>query len=170
MESYSRWRLQGGIWTWICHWVPGWYISVILPPNIHLFCWLSWKVCTKCLPCCKVLILSSYRILLAGIRDKGLCPCPQCFVLKSDIYKLGQATDFASRVKKACTYIGDTICGVHDFIYEHGYGISSIAVECILKPESWTPTLVRSCSNFKVCYKLTTILEYICRDPWWIRI
>ena len=151
MESYSRWWLQGGIWTWIGRWVPGWYILAILPPNIHLFSWLSWKVCIKCSPCCKVLILSSYRILLAGIWDKGLCPCPWCFVLKSDIYKLGQATDFASWVKKARTYIGDTIHGFCDFIYERGYGISSIVVEHILKPESWTTTLVRSCSNFEVC-------------------
>ena len=44
-------------------------------------------------------------------------------------------------------YIGDTIYGIHDFIYKHGYDISGIVVECILKPESWTPSLVGACSN-----------------------
>ena len=92
---------------------------------------------------------SSGRYLRQG--PLSFCLCPQCFVLKSDIYKLGQATDFTSQVKKAHTYVGNTIHGVRDFIYKHGYGISSIVVECILKPESWTPTLVRSCSNFEVC-------------------
>ena len=147
MESNSKWWLQEGIWTQVCCWVPGWYILAILPLNIHIFSQLSWKVHNKFSSCCKVLILSFYRILLAGIQDKGLCPCPQCLVLKSDINKLGQATDFTSWVKKAHTYIGDTIHGVHDFIYKCGYGIASIAVECILKPESWTPSLVRACSN-----------------------
>ena len=147
VESNSRWWLQEGVRTWVCCWVPGWYISVILPLNIHLFSWLSWKVCIKFSSCCKVLILSFYRILLAGIWDKGLCWCPWCLVLKSNIDKLGQVTNFTSWVKKAHTYIGDTIHGVCDFIYKHGYGIASIVVECILKPESWTPSLVRACSN-----------------------
>lgn len=37
---------------------------------------------------------SSGRYLRQG--PLSFCPCPRCFVLKSDIYKLGQATDFAS--------------------------------------------------------------------------
>ena len=147
MGSNSRWWLQEGIQTWVYCWVPGWYILVILPLKIHLFSWLSWKVHVKFSSYCKVLILSFYRIFLVGIWDKGLCPCSQCLVLKFDINKLGQATDFTSQVKKAHTYIGDTIHSVHDFIYKCGYGIASIAVESILKPESWTLSLVRACSN-----------------------
>jgi hypothetical protein len=115
-----------------------------------------------------MLNLSIHRILLAGIRDKGLCPCPRCLIPKADIHKLGQATDFASRIKKARTYIGDVICNARNWIYEGGLGIASAAVERVLKPESWTPTLVEPVKNYVTMCGLTStfLLEYICRDPW----
>ena len=55
--------------------------------------------------------------------------------------------DFASWVKNARTYIGDTIHTAHKFIYQGGLGINSVAVERVLKSESWTPTLVRTCQD-----------------------
>ena len=84
---------------------------------------------------------------MAAVQDKGLCPCPQCLIPKSDIHKLGHATDFASWVKNARTYIGDTIHTACKFIYQGGLGINSVAVERVLKSESWTPTLVRTCQD-----------------------
>ena len=88
-----------------------------------------------------------FRIFLAAVWDRGLCPCPRCLIPKSDIHKLGQATDFASQVKNAHTYIGDTIRTARKFIYQGGLGINSVAVECVLKSESWTPTLVWTCQD-----------------------
>ena len=113
--------------------------------------------------------ITSHRILLACIRDKGLCPCPRCLVLKSDIHRLGQATDFTSRVKKAHTYIGDTIRHLRNSIYKGGFGVTSAGVERALKPESWTPTLVRVFCLWLRC-ELITGLEHFCRDPWWTGI
>ena len=84
---------------------------------------------------------------MAAVQDKGLCPCPRCLIPKPDIDKLGQATDFASQVKNAHTYIGDTICTACKFIYQDGVGIDSVAVEHVLKSESWTPTLVQTCQD-----------------------
>ena len=75
---------------------------------------------------------SSGRYLRQG--PLSFCLCPQCFVLKSDIYKLGQATDFTSRVKKAHMYIGDTISHLHNSIYKGGFGVTSAGMERALKP------------------------------------
>jgi hypothetical protein len=47
------------------------------------------------------------RVLIATIRDKGLCPCPRCFVLKSEIDKLGQKLDARYRITQARSYLGN---------------------------------------------------------------
>jgi hypothetical protein len=81
--------------------------------------------------------------LIATVRDKGLCPCPRCFVLKSEIDKLGQKLDARYRITQARSYVGDIITSARNFIYKLGYGVGSAAVERLLKEKSWVPTRVR---------------------------
>jgi hypothetical protein len=83
------------------------------------------------------------RIRLVAMRDKGNCPCPRCLVLKRDIYKMGQIRDLRSRITQARTYPRDNIQLARQFIYKQGYGVSSAAVERVLKANSWVPTLVK---------------------------
>jgi hypothetical protein len=83
------------------------------------------------------------RVLISTIRNKGLCPCPRCFILKTEIYKLGQKLDARCRIAQARTYLGDIITTARDFIYKQGYGVTSAAVERLLKEKSWVPTRVR---------------------------
>jgi hypothetical protein len=95
------------------------------------------------------LIFIFIRILIATIRDKGLCPCPRCLVRKSEIDKLGQKLDARYRINQARTYLGNTIASARDFIYKLGYGIRSAAVERLLKEQSLVPTPVCVCFNTK---------------------
>ena len=46
--------------------------------------------------------------------------------------------------RKDTHWIGDTIARARSFIYEKGYGVTSKAVEDLLKPESLVPTEVSS--------------------------
>ena len=82
------------------------------------------------------------RVLLATVRDKGLCPCPRCLICKVDIDKVGQKRDSCDRITKARTYLGDMIQTARRFIYDLGFNIDSAAVERVLKPQSLVPTLV----------------------------
>ena len=105
----------------------------------------------KCTSCPSYILgmlnISIHRILLASIQDKGLCPCPCCHTPKADFHKLDQVTDFAFQIKKAQMYIGNVNWNACNWIYSASLGITSAAVEYILKPESWTPTLVRACNE-----------------------
>lgn len=39
-----------------------------------------------------------YRVLIATIKDMGLCPCPRCLTPKSSFSFLGLARDMKSRI------------------------------------------------------------------------
>jgi hypothetical protein len=82
------------------------------------------------------------RMLIASIREKGLCPCPRCMVLKSNIDKIGFVQDAKDRLATARSYCQRLISRAREFIYEMGYGVTSAAVERLLKPQSLVPTLV----------------------------
>lgn len=81
--------------------------------------------------------------MISTIRNKGLCPCPRCFILKTDIDKLGQKLDARYRITQARIYLGNIITTARDFIYKQGYGVTSAAVERLLKEKSLVPTRVR---------------------------
>ena len=89
-----------------------------------------------------ILISIFIRVLVGTVRDKGICPCPRCFVLKSEIDKVGQKLDARYRITQARAYIGDLIASARNFIYKLGYGVGSAAVERLLKKQSWVPTRV----------------------------
>jgi hypothetical protein len=100
-----------------------------------------------------VLTFIFIRVLVATVRDKGLCPCPRCLVRKSEINKLGQKLDARYRVTQARAYLGDIITSARNFIYKLGFGVGSAAVKRLLKEKSWVPT--RVCASYnteKVSY------------------
>ncbi|KAH9919802.1 uncharacterized protein B0H18DRAFT_936945 [Fomitopsis serialis] len=88
------------------------------------------------------------KVLIAAIRDKGLCPCPRCYVPQADIFKMGQKRDLARRSESRLGFLRNwseglraRIMKARDLIYNSGLGVVSAAVERVLKPWSLVPTL-----------------------------
>ncbi|KJA19627.1 hypothetical protein HYPSUDRAFT_143405, partial [Hypholoma sublateritium FD-334 SS-4] len=83
------------------------------------------------------------KILLATLRNFGLCPCPRCLVPKDKIPDVGKIYDDRRRQTShridstARTFDIDT---VRKFIYEKGEGVKSAAVERVLRDKSLVPT------------------------------
>ena len=84
----------------------------------------------------------STRVLLATIRDKGLCPCPRCLTPKTKLDLMGRHNDSTLR-KTLRIYMRDLVSMARSFIYEKALPITGVAVEETLKPMSLVPTLVR---------------------------
>ena len=82
------------------------------------------------------------RVLLATIRDKGLCPCPRCLVPKSKLDQTGTKHDSNFRLKNACTYLLDQVRAARDAIYRLGMAIAGAVVDRLLKVTSSVPTVV----------------------------
>ena len=89
------------------------------------------------------------RVLIAAIRDKGLCPCPRCYLPQADIFKMGHKRDLARRSESRLGFLRiwseglrARITKARDLIYNSGLGVVSAAVERVLKPWSLVPTLV----------------------------
>ncbi|KAL1711752.1 hypothetical protein EV715DRAFT_268357 [Schizophyllum commune] len=80
------------------------------------------------------------KVLLATIRDGGLCPCPRCLVPKTKLDRLGLVRDMATRVKNARQYLADRVAWARRAIYDLARPIAGKAVEAILKPFSAVPT------------------------------
>lgn len=89
-----------------------------------------------------ILIFYNKRILLATIRDKGLCPCPRCLVLKSKLDRLGLCRDMSTRINKFREFMADRVASARRAIYSLAKSIHSTAVENLLKEFSGIPTLV----------------------------
>jgi hypothetical protein len=94
-------------------------------------------------PCNRDLI-SFNRVLLATIRDKGLCPCPRCLVTKSKLDALGTRQDISVRLKKFREFMADRVTAARQAIYVQAKSIRSTIVENILKSFSGVPTTVSS--------------------------
>lgn len=92
------------------------------------------------------------RVLLATIRDKGLCPCPRCFIPKSSLDRLG--ADLRFRISKARYYLVASVRQARKFIYEQGLPIGGKNVQDLLKESSSVPTEV----CFYYLYSATTSL------------
>ena len=82
------------------------------------------------------------RVLLATIRDKGLCPCPRCMIPKSKFLQVGWWNDIKARVSQARTYMQDKVVAARHAIYRLGVPIKGVTVEHLLKDYSLVPTLV----------------------------
>ncbi|KAG6913900.1 hypothetical protein DXG01_003626 [Tephrocybe rancida] len=79
------------------------------------------------------------KVLLATIRDKGLCPCPRCYVRKSVLDHLGLARDGTVR-SKLREFMKDKVDTARHFIYNMGLSITGDRVDMVLKDTSSVPT------------------------------
>ena len=106
-----------------------------------------------------------FRVLLATIRDKGLCPCPRCLVSKSRFDLMGQRRDIVFRQKNIREYLSLFVLKARELIYKKGIAIGGVAVNQLLKETSAVPTIVqfhfifgREVKNFE--------FRTLCRPPW----
>lgn len=83
------------------------------------------------------------RVLLATIRDRGLCPCPRCLVPRVDLDKLGHSRDAMRRTVTSRSFDTQRIGLARGLIYDSGISLSSVKLERLLKPCSLVPTIVR---------------------------
>jgi len=87
----------------------------------------------------------SNRILLAGIRNLGRCPCPRCLVPLARIHNLGMAGDMSLRVNSARTddvHRRNSVIAARRIINEKHLAVNSAAVEKLLGKLSWVPNKV----------------------------
>ncbi|TEB23984.1 hypothetical protein FA13DRAFT_1577104, partial [Coprinellus micaceus] len=81
------------------------------------------------------------RVLLATIRDKGLCGCPRCLIPKEKFQFMGRVRDLHLRVAQSRTFLWERVDVARFFIYKRGHGIKSARVEDLLKETSSVPTV-----------------------------
>ncbi|THV02220.1 hypothetical protein K435DRAFT_836569 [Dendrothele bispora CBS 962.96] len=81
------------------------------------------------------------KVLLATIRDKGLCPCPRCMVSKSSLDRLGLVRDMRARLDNFRVYLKDKVILARKFIYQDAQPIGGTHVNNLLKETSSVPTL-----------------------------
>ena len=118
-----------------------WSHQARVSTHIHLLHWLPWKVSWT-----NRLYLSHWytepRALLASIRDKGICPCPQCLMPKSSFHQLGFLSDLSARISSIRLPFTQKIQDAQWAIYFLGKPLKSTLVEHILKPLSLVLTVV----------------------------
>jgi hypothetical protein len=107
-----------------------------------------------------ILVLTRWtcRVLLATIRDKGLCPCPRCLIPKVKIDLMGKARDLAQRISHARNILYDVVQTARHFVYQLAIPINGTAVAQLLKPTSSVPTVVRHVCLFRLCFLLPSQL------------
>ncbi|KAG1883849.1 hypothetical protein F4604DRAFT_1981657 [Suillus subluteus] len=81
------------------------------------------------------------KVLIAAIRDKGVCPCPRCLLPKSYFGRIGLHSDMSGRVARVYKSIKDTVIAARNAIYKLGAPIKGAAVERLLKEFSLVPTV-----------------------------
>jgi hypothetical protein len=75
------------------------------------------------------------RVLLATIRDKGICPCPRCLTPKSKMDQTGAKRDSQFREKNVRKYLLNYVCAARDAIYKNAFAIGGAII--------WGPTRQR---------------------------
>ncbi|KAI0645610.1 hypothetical protein C8Q79DRAFT_965394 [Trametes meyenii] len=84
------------------------------------------------------------KVLLATVRDMGICPCPRCLIPKDMICELGTARDHEWRTtdaRKDDTERQRAVLTARSYILKKGLGVNSTAVEAVLKSRSLVPTV-----------------------------
>ncbi|KAJ3847524.1 hypothetical protein EV368DRAFT_69040 [Lentinula lateritia] len=81
------------------------------------------------------------KVLLATIRERGICPCPRCSCPKVNLDQMGLYQDMKMR-EKLRVYLYDKVKLTRDWIYNQGVKIQGSAVERLLKTTSSVPTMV----------------------------
>ncbi|KAF9551238.1 hypothetical protein CPC08DRAFT_768761 [Agrocybe pediades] len=81
------------------------------------------------------------KVLLATIRDKGLCPCPRCMIKKTFLDRLGLRRDISIRINEFRTYFMTLVKKARNLIYSEGKSITGSQVQELLKEKSAVPTI-----------------------------
>jgi uncharacterized protein YcbX len=84
--------------------------------------------------------------MLAGVRNRGACPCPRCLVTLSDIAKMGTVLDLRRRQTHARVddhALRYKLSQARLAVYNGGYVVNSTVVEVMLKEHSLVPATVR---------------------------
>ncbi|KAF9045034.1 hypothetical protein BJ165DRAFT_1346358 [Panaeolus papilionaceus] len=81
------------------------------------------------------------KVLLATIRDKGLCPCPRCLVPMQNLDQLGTTVDQKARSESPRVYQISKVQKARAFIYKGAKPINGANVEALLKDFSGVPTI-----------------------------
>ncbi|KAG2339318.1 hypothetical protein BDR05DRAFT_977756 [Suillus weaverae] len=81
------------------------------------------------------------KVLIATIKDMGLCACPHCLTPKSLFGSLGLVKDMRSRIQNICIYTITKVLEAREFIYKRGNTVDGSKVEDTLGEGSWVPTL-----------------------------
>lgn len=81
------------------------------------------------------------KVLIATIKDMGLCPCPRCLTQKKLFSYLGLAKDMKSRLNNLRMYAMTKVIEARDFIYRCGNTVDGVKVDHSLGEGSWVPTL-----------------------------
>ena len=115
------------------------HIQLIIPKSMLM-----------CLELIDMANLICNRVLLATIRDKGICPCPRCLIPKEKLDKMGSKQDIKFRLNNPRKFLLTKIQTARRWIYEKALSITSQAVERLLKPFSAVPTVV--------CYMLCNFI------------
>ncbi len=91
------------------------------------------------------------KVLLATMRYLATCPCPRCFVRKTDIATMGTKTDLKRREKNARLDNEErrrVIKMTRRWIYENGLPLTSKHFDGVLGIRSWVPVRVRLAIGF----------------------
>src|ERR1700738_2733005 len=94
---------------------------------------------------CLWIFTATDRILLASIRNLGICPCPRFFMPLSHAHCFGMARDTAQRtaiVRVDNQTRQNKVYAARRLIYEKQYRVNAAAIEDLLKDESLVPTSV----------------------------
>jgi len=122
-----------------------WDHKTLLSKVIHIFCGLPREVRPK-FNCYLNSHQSVLRALISLIRgNRGNCICPRCLMPKSQLQNLRTKSDASRRVLLA--RVNDArhrsnITSARSIIYDKGYAVNSVAVDALLKEESWAANSV----------------------------
>ncbi|TEB31567.1 hypothetical protein FA13DRAFT_1590707, partial [Coprinellus micaceus] len=81
------------------------------------------------------------RVLIAGIRNNGGCPCHRCTIQKSELSKLGAPTDTERRDRLRSEQEQKGKVDKAREVIRSGYAVDTSQVEDSLKPLSLVPTV-----------------------------
>ncbi|KAG2739784.1 hypothetical protein P692DRAFT_201872909 [Suillus brevipes Sb2] len=81
------------------------------------------------------------KVLIATIKDMGLCPCPRCLTPKGLFGYLGLAKDMKFRVSNLRVYVTNKVAKAREFIYGLGHTVDGGKVKDALEEGSWVPVL-----------------------------
>ena len=110
------------------------------------------------------------RVLLACVRNLGLCPCPRCLIKKEYIKGLGTMVD-GQRRANLWTWskrYQRTVETAREIVYKRGYAVNSKAVDRVIGSESFTPTRV-SQTGYQNQHTTNDVAERVRFSPFSVR-